>query len=334
MPLITIIIPIYNVAEYLPRCLDSILQQTHKNLEIILINDGSADDSGKICDNYATKDNRIKVIHQQNEGVSAARNVGLTAATGLWIGFADPDDFVQPTLYETLISQAEKTTKPLAICGFTKHHADGRVSQMDGKNISETLTAHETLDIMLENYDGFGGFVWNKLFNCEVLNSANIRFNPMLHAYQDLVFVVQFVLAAETATFVNMPLYDYFMREGGTTLSFSQKKLSALDAVAEVINLMPTETLQQKAKAMHTATAVEFLILASRFGGTEYISQLKKAAKIHKTAFFASGYSRGIKLRAFITMAFPMASQAAWRTLKSTFNITWWHKNFREVEKP
>ena len=92
---ISIIIPIYNVEQYLPQCLDSIINQTYKNLEIILINDGSTDNSGKICDNYAKVDNRIHVFHKKNEGVSSARNLGLEKCTGDFIGFVDPDDFIE-----------------------------------------------------------------------------------------------------------------------------------------------------------------------------------------------------------------------------------------------
>ena len=98
--LISIIIPVYNVAVYLPRCLDSILAQTYKNLEIILVDDGSKDNSGKVCDEYALKDSRIKVIHQKNQGVSVARNAGLRIAKGDYIGFVDSDDYIETNMYE------------------------------------------------------------------------------------------------------------------------------------------------------------------------------------------------------------------------------------------
>lgn len=102
---ISIIIPIYNVEQYLPQCLDSIINQTYKNLEIILINDGSTDNSGKICDNYAKVDNRIHVFHKKNEGVSSARNLGLEKCTGDFIGFVDPDDFIELNMYELLYNE-------------------------------------------------------------------------------------------------------------------------------------------------------------------------------------------------------------------------------------
>ena len=100
--LISIIIPVYNVEKYLEDCLNSVVNQTYKNLEIILIDDGSTDNSGKICDLYAKKDNRIVVIHKENAGVSSARNVGLKIAKGLYIGFVDPDDYIAEDMYEIL----------------------------------------------------------------------------------------------------------------------------------------------------------------------------------------------------------------------------------------
>ena len=102
MSKISVIVPVYNVEQYLPQCLDSIINQTYKNLEIICVDDGSPDNSGKILDEYAKKDKRIKVIHQENQGVSVARNTGLDNATGKYIGFVDPDDWIEADYYETL----------------------------------------------------------------------------------------------------------------------------------------------------------------------------------------------------------------------------------------
>ena len=124
-PLVSIIVPIYNTSEYLPRCLDSIINQTHKNLEIILIDDGSTDDSSKIADDYAKKDKRIKVIHQKNAGQSAARNVGIKKATGEYINFTDSDDKQKPDFIETLLNlyktPAAKTDTSIAVCGHEYH---------------------------------------------------------------------------------------------------------------------------------------------------------------------------------------------------------------------
>ena len=116
MELISIIVPVYNVEQYLDDCLVSILNQTYKNLEIILIDDGSTDNSGKICDEYAKKDSRIIVFHKENGGVSSARNAGLRIAKGIYIGFVDPDDWIAEDMYEVLYLNAKKYDADVSVC--------------------------------------------------------------------------------------------------------------------------------------------------------------------------------------------------------------------------
>ena len=118
MKKISIIVPIYNIEKYLPRCLDSILAQTYKNLEVILVDDGSVDNSGMIADKYARNDQRIIVIHQVNKGVSAARNAGLDLATGDYIGFVDGDDYIEPDMYEILMRIIDEQQVDIAHCGY------------------------------------------------------------------------------------------------------------------------------------------------------------------------------------------------------------------------
>ena len=116
--LISVIVPVYNVEDYLCQCLDSILRQSYKNLQIILVDDGSTDQSGKICDEYGKKDKRIEIIHKANGGLSDARNVGLASATGKFIAFVDSDDYIADTLYETLLGKIRLSNAPIAMCGF------------------------------------------------------------------------------------------------------------------------------------------------------------------------------------------------------------------------
>lgn len=117
---ISIIVPVYNVEKYLNRCLDSILNQTFTDFELILVDDGSTDNSGIICDEYKTKDNRIKVIHKENGGLSSARNAGLDIARGRYIGFVDSDDFISKDMYQILYNEAEKNKADMIMCEFKK----------------------------------------------------------------------------------------------------------------------------------------------------------------------------------------------------------------------
>lgn len=116
--MISVIIPIYNVEEYLEKCVNSVLNQTYSDLEIILVDDGSTDNSGKICDELKNKDNRIIVIHQENQGLSAARNAGIAKALGEYIAFVDSDDYIMEDMYETLYKNLEKTDADISICKY------------------------------------------------------------------------------------------------------------------------------------------------------------------------------------------------------------------------
>ena len=166
-PMISVIIPIYRVEKYLSKCLDSVLNQTYKNLEIILVDDGSPDHCGAICDEYAKKDHRIHVIHQENRGVSMARNVGLSAATGEWIGWVDPDDWIAPDMFAYLLEYARETQAEIAVCGRAEvypdrivNHAWDRVFKLDTEQAVRFLLQHE----QMQNY------LWDKLWKRELFD--------------------------------------------------------------------------------------------------------------------------------------------------------------------
>jgi len=166
--LISIIIPIYNVEKYLKQCIDSIINQTYINLEIILVDDGSTDNCGKICDEYGLKDNRIKVIHKQNGGLSSARNAGLDIAKGEYIGFIDSDDYVEKDMYENMYNTALKTNTKLVICNWSVGNTGKWIKNKNfpKKNI---LTSNEALDFFYNDM-----YVWNKLYEKDIVQ--HLRF--------------------------------------------------------------------------------------------------------------------------------------------------------------
>ena len=162
--LISVIIPIYNVEEYLRQCLDSIINQTYKNLEIILVDDWSTDNSGKICDEYAQKDKRIKVIHQKNAGLSAARNSGLKISTWEYIAYIDSDDYVDLSMYEKLYWLIESTKADIAICNWRFQRKDWtRIENTIFPN-KKVITPNEALE-----YFHYHMYVWNKLYRRAVV---------------------------------------------------------------------------------------------------------------------------------------------------------------------
>ena len=125
LPKVTVIVPVYNTEKYLPRCVESLMAQTLKELEIIFVDDGSTDSSGRLCDEYASKDNRIHVIHKPNGGVAAARQTGLEAAAGKYVIWADSDDWVEVDMYEKLYQKAQSAQADLTVCGFIYEYKDG-----------------------------------------------------------------------------------------------------------------------------------------------------------------------------------------------------------------
>lgn len=167
MDKISVIIPVYNVEPYIRQSLDSIINQTYKNLEIILIDDGSPDNCGKICDEYSLKDNRIKVLHIKNGGPAVARNAGLDIATGDFIGFMDPDDFFEPDMYETLYNAITRTNAGLAICNWFKGTENNWTKNTVFPD-KEILTPNETFEVFYNNM-----YVWNKLYRKDVV--GNLR---------------------------------------------------------------------------------------------------------------------------------------------------------------
>lgn len=210
-PLISVIVPIYNVAAYLPRCVDSILAQTYKNLEIILVDDGSTDNCLEICQQYAQKDNRIKVIHQENQGVSAARNTGLDNMHGDFVAFVDPDDWLPENAYEILIDLHQKTGADIAWGGFCRQNQQNTAP---GDSISQEtrplqLNMAEILRLPVL-------FCWDKLYTRRLF-AHGLRFNTNLEIAEDMDFVFHALQLANFTAFINKPVYNYFLHKSSVS---------------------------------------------------------------------------------------------------------------------
>ncbi|MEH7136024.1 glycosyltransferase, partial [Priestia megaterium] len=149
--LISIIVPVYNAEKFLPKSLESLQNQTYTELEIILVNDGSNDGSAAICEHYASKDKRFVVIHKENGGVSSARNAGLKRVTGKYVGFVDPDDWIEPNMFKRLYQLAQEYNADISMCGYMKQKADGTVlNTLEPSNII-SLTPEEALNNILND---------------------------------------------------------------------------------------------------------------------------------------------------------------------------------------
>lgn len=215
--MISIIVPIYRVEPYLSRSIESIINQSYKELEILLVDDGSPDGCGTICDTYAEKDTRITVLHQANAGVSAARNAGLAAAKGEYIGFVDPDDFVDPNMYLDMLHAIESENADLAICGYNYADEKGNVDAKRLYRISdnEILTQKQLMSCMSDMPPTVRLGVVTKLFRKELLH--DLQFTEGLHSAEDVLFLTEYVLRTEKAVFVHKPLYLNTVRVGSAT---------------------------------------------------------------------------------------------------------------------
>ena len=170
MPLVSIIVPVYNVEQYLHKCVDSILRQTYRDFELILVDDGSPDGCGAICDEYAVKDNRVRVIHQKNQGAAAARNRGLNCAEGCYVAFCDSDDQVSPQWLEHLLNASAPDTLP--ICAYCHHSAELGQAKDLPLSIGEPLARDEYFTF---NCHGLAGYLWNALYDNRIIQEQKLR---------------------------------------------------------------------------------------------------------------------------------------------------------------
>ena len=252
--LISIIIPVYNVEQYLNRCIDSVINQTYKNLEIILIDDGSTDNSGKICDEYALKDNRIKVIHKENGGVSSARNVGLDIAKGEYIGFVDSDDFIELDMYETLLNKMLETGSQLIVCNWFYGINDNWIENQNFP-VQKKLTTNEAL----ENFY-WCMFSWNKLFNRKIIEK--VRFPENCGYGEDIFICLETYIKSNNIVCLNKPKYYYRQNEKSALNGHKFKRiyLGCIDILQKEIDYAEKNKLfELKNKIyqhqVHTSTA-------------------------------------------------------------------------------
>jgi len=210
-PLITVIVPCYNVEQYLPKCVDSILHQTYTNLEIFLVDDGSPDCCGEICDRYAQQDRRIKVIHKENGGLSDARNVAIDVAMGEYIVFVDSDDFCASDYVETLYKMVSENNAQMAVT-WHKCFADGTepVADTHHGKVTKTFTAEEALQSMFYQRD-FDTAAWAKIYHRSLFDG--IRY-PKGWLFEDLPTTYRLMMKCERVAFSNYRSYYYLIRKG------------------------------------------------------------------------------------------------------------------------
>ena len=208
---ISVIIPIYNVEMYLRRCLDSVLRQENVTMEIILVDDGSTDSSGNICDEYVANHSNIKCIHIENSGPSTAKNVGYDVATGNYVAFIDSDDEIKPEMFCTMLESGYKHNADIVCCNYIQIDEDGNISHTDYTDNEYILTRDEALKAILIK-DKIYSQCWTKIYKREAMDAHHVRNTEGLKTEEDFIYNIQAFACSQIVCVVDKPLYIYTHR--------------------------------------------------------------------------------------------------------------------------
>ncbi len=278
MSTVSIIMPVYNVQEYLDCSIESVLEQTHKDIELIIVNDGSTDNSRVICEEYAAKDNRIKLIHQENAGLPHARNVGLSMATGDFICFIDSDDFIKPNMIEALLAKLNSTKADIVECSYYEYHTvndcraiNRRYEVINGTNniINRNLTAAVSV------------LVWNKMYRRDVITQPFVENEN----YEDILFTANVLCNCARIACVQEPLYYWRQRRGSISRSgFNKSRLLAVDHFIKRAQLYKEHNANQGLinENITVEIALEMAAVWQSKDKTQIKAELKRAEDILK----------------------------------------------------
>ena len=231
MPKLSIIVPIYNVEQYIHMCVDSILNQKFEDFELILVDDGSPDGCPQICDAYAAQDSRIKVIHKENGGLSDARNAGLDIACGEYIGFVDSDDWIDPMMYENMLAQAESTGADLVACGIRYYdEINDKIDHWQHITHDQTISSKSILqDFLPYHFSNLKAMACNKIYAAEIFHDLRFPFGVL---YEDSHLILDILVRSKQITLLKDYYYNYIATRVGSIMNsaFSERCFSILDA--------------------------------------------------------------------------------------------------------
>lgn len=327
MPLLSIIVPVFNKEKYIEDCINSILGQTFGDFELILVNDGSTDTSYQKCREYAAKDDRIILIDQKNAGVSAARNKGLSIASGQYIGFIDSDDTIEADMYAMLIRNITSADADISACRLRVVFPNKTVSPAE----SEGVVIYKHDDALSQFFNQlFDVSANNKIYKAGLLK--NIEFEGRI--YEDILFVTKAFVAAHTVVFENKVKYNYLVRENSVSMSkFNLRYMETIAVSAMMVNLMANENMQAiaQAKAFDVIANISLLNLLLMAGRKNYRAQYNQVlanlsayrsfittsgfvGKKHKYAFLLFSASPGLYSTLMYTYCLLTGSELIKRT--------------------
>lgn len=292
-PLISVIVPIYNVEKYLEKCIESIINQSYKNLEIILINDGSPDSSKEICEKYRQIDSRIVLINKKNGGLSSARNAGLKNATGEIIVCVDSDDWINKDMIRVMYQNLEKYNADLSVCNFEIKDASGKSDIKKFTEQIEILNKEQAMQYAILP-EKFYGFAWNKMYRKSILK--DMLYDESIRKGEDSPFTCQYISRCEKIVYQDIPLYYY--RQDTVSISrskFNEGKMTVLKAYSDILHLLEEQKFSQKTidlqKVQYANQMLSLLVNIIETDRKKYksnIHELKKKMKEYKKYYVHS----------------------------------------------
>ncbi|MCR5720079.1 MAG: glycosyltransferase, partial [Lachnospiraceae bacterium] len=292
--MITVVCCVYNMEKYMDKCIQSLINQTFSDWELILVDDGSVDESGKKCDEWGQKDDRIRVIHKGNGGLSSARNCGIENAKGEYIIFPDPDDYVEADYLEKLLKIREDNNADLSICG---HFCSSMIMNRNGK--LQVMDKRTALKILL-NPDYYCGYAWNKLYSVKVIRDNRLLFDTELGAVQDLHFNVRYIRLCERIAYDPVALYHYSLDTGGVSTiktTLTPRKMSAVLTYKKIAGLFEgiDSELEDVAYSSLCKVCLDYIIVyyTHRMKSKEILDILREnAVKYRKEFLHCETYAR------------------------------------------
>lgn len=256
---VSIVVPVYNVEKYLNRCLNSLVHQDYKNIEIIIVNDGSPDNSQKIIEKFQEKHSDIiKTFKKKNEGLSEARNFGLKKATGDYIIFIDSDDYIETNMISKMINCAYKDNSDIVVCNIYDEYENEKVTKIYENICTDKSSIFDNRKILLNRFSA-----WNKLFKISLFSDKELKFEKG-KIYEDLRLILKIYLKAHTISFIKEPLYHYVIRNGSImTSSGIKKNLDIISAFDDVIDYYKKEDKYEIFKNELEFLVIEHLLIAT-----------------------------------------------------------------------
>ncbi len=320
IPDISVVVPIYNLSKFLPRCFESLLKQTIDNYEIILVDDGSTDDSGTLCDQYEDEYKEfVRCIHKSNGGLSSARNVGIDVAKGKYIIFPDPDDWVEPDYLERLLSLQLTESVDLVCTGYYVEFDSNSIQANLGQKYQ--IMSREEAQLSLLVSGGMGGFAWNKLYHLDIIRREKLYFLNDVGTTEDLDFAFRYIQYCSKLCFApDVRTYHYYQRQNAATHGgFSETKVASIHTYEKILQVVRGDSqigVVAKEEICNTAINLIIMYLNSNCDNKKIYEEIRLYIKKYYWEYIKSKhYSLGRKIQIILARYTPKLYQKIKNTI-------------------